>query len=127
MRNKIGSKENKSKELLLDITVFFGKAVFYGVIFIYCILPPNLNSKFTFKISYKSLYSQYSTAQCLALHKYPFLLTTNSVPGFELNVGDNMDENHRISTNSRKYERSLIPQRNRQTNTECLYPYNYNK
>lgn len=59
---------------------------------------------------YKSLYSQYSTAQCLAVHKYPFLLATNSVP----NVGDNMDENHRISTNSRKYERSLIPQRNRQ-------------
>lgn len=87
-----------NEEFLLDINSIPWESHFCGVI--YSILPPNLNSKFTFKTPYKSSHSSSPTAHCLVQHKCPFLINTNSASGFELNVGD-MDENHRISANSR--------------------------
>ena len=38
-----------NEELLLDINSILRKSNFYGVVVISSILPPNLNSKFTFK------------------------------------------------------------------------------
>lgn len=84
------------------LTVFSGTAMAVVLFFIYSMLPPNLNSRFTFKTPYKPLYSLNPAAHCPVQHKYPLLLNTNSVLGLELNTGDNMDENHRISANSRE-------------------------